>query len=620
MIRPRSSILGPRIVAVAACALAFSIPVRAENSPPRDIFPQATGAAHDGDIETATKKTSELIDTGRAYGLKRYPVYAAAAASLARESARGAKTDIADWAEKAATQLDPKSPSVSFSNADMAAERSNWGRAGPALLRGFVQVMTNYRSHILTRADLLFVLAMALALTAIIFAISLFIRYGRSMAHDFREALARRIHGGSVSVLAFALLFLPIFLWLGPMWLVFYWFAIFFGYANARERALILILGLLVAALPLAVDLGGAWAGGVDSPVVQSAISSAEQTYQPEALRRMQELVALVPDNATLHILLGNMYVFEGNEQQAADHYRRAIQLDDSAGAHVNLGNLHFLQNDYGAASNQYAAAQKRDANMAIAFYNDSVASGEMYRFDEQGQKLEHAKKIDQDAIEQLSQNPPAQKIAMYHPRIGEAWREARTIAMSGVARSLFGNYAYFDPLVSAINPVTLGALASVIFALVIWVMRRNRGFAGSCIKCGRTFCHRCKSSRESATYCTQCIHIYLKKDGVAIATKRAKLEEVSDHLTGMQRRNRLFATFLPGSAQLLEGRTQTGIIGMLLFFVFICIAVLTGRLAPAIGPVAHTAHLAIRAVAIALAVILWFVLSFPVYRRRVTA
>jgi len=170
------------------------------------------------------------------------------------------------------------------------------------------------------------------------------------------------------------------------------------------------------------------------------------------------------------------------------------------------------------------------------------------------------------------------------------------------------------------LNPVTIGALASVIFALALWMIRRNRGFAGSCIKCGRTFCHRCKSSRESATYCTQCIHIYLKRDGVAIATKRAKLEEVSDHLIGMQRRNRLFATFLPGSAQMLEGRTQTGLLGMILFFICVAMAVLTGRLAPALGPVAHTAQLAVRGIAIAIAVILWLLMSLPVYSRRVTA
>ena len=616
----QASGLGHRIFAIAF-AIAMTMPVRAENVPPRDIFPQAASAARDGDVDGATKKTSELMDTGKAYGLKRYPVYASAAAAFARQTAAGAKPDdVSAWADKTASQLDPKSPAVAFTAADMAATKNNWGRAAPAVMRGLTLVFTNYRTSMLGRVDLLIVLALAVALTVVIFAISLFIRYGRSMAHDFRELLGRRIHGGAVSVLAFALLFLPIFLWLGPMWLVFYWFAIFFSYANGRERVFIVILGLLLAAAPLAVDMAGAWAGGVDGPVVQAAISSVEQSYQPESLRRMQELATIVPDNATVQVLLGNMFMFEGNDQQAGDHYRRAIQINDSAGAHVNLGNLHFLQNDYGAASTEYAAALKRDANIAIAYYNDSVANGAMSRFEEQGQALEHAKKIDKDAIELLTQNPPEQKVAVYHPKMREAWEVQRTIAASGAARSLFGNYAYFDPKTSAMNPVTLGALASVVFALLFWAVRRRSGFAGSCIKCGRTFCHRCKSSRESATYCTQCIHIYLKRDGVAIATKRAKLEEVSDHLTGMQRRNRLFATFLPGSAQMLEGRTQTGMIGMILFFICIAVAVLTGRLAPALGPVAHTAQLAVRGVAIAIAVILWFVMSLPVYRRRVTA
>ena len=139
------------------------------------------------------------------------------------------------------------------------------------------------------------------------------------------------------------------------------------------------------------------------------------------------------------------------------------------------------------------------------------------------------------------------------------------------------------------------------------------------CIKCGRTFCHRCKSARESATYCTQCIHIYLKRDGVSLDTKRTKLEEVHDYHHGIARRNKLFATFLPGSAQVLEGRTLAGFLGMIVFLFFVSVAVLTGCLAPAIGPVAETAQLLVRAGAILIAVIMWFLLSLPVYRRRVT-
>ena len=117
-------------------------------------------------------------------------------------------------------------------------------------------ILRNYRSRLLSRSDFLITILLAIALTAAIFAIALFIRYGRAMAHDFREILGERMHGGSVSVLAFALLFLPIFLWLGPVWLVFYWFIIFFGYAKTGERILIVVFSLLLAAAPLAARSG----------------------------------------------------------------------------------------------------------------------------------------------------------------------------------------------------------------------------------------------------------------------------------------------------------------------------------------------------------------------------
>lgn len=612
--------MGFRLIAVPALLLGAVTALMAADLPPREIWPQATTLARDGQLEPAFAKVGELVTTGKAYGVNSFPLYASAVTSMGTAAGTEGNRELAEWTARTANVLDARNAAVSFAMTERAVAEQNWAGALRPMLSGLGQIITNYRTRVLARTDMLLVLVAAIALTAIVFAIALFIRYGRAMAHDFREMLGSRLHGGSVSVLAFALLFLPIFLWLGPMWLVFYWFVIFFGYASSRERAMIIIIALLVAALPLITELASTWTIGIDSPVVMAGIAGAEKSYQPEALRRMQELIALVPDNPTLHILTGNLHVFEGNELQAADHYRRAIQISDAAGAHVNLGNLHFLQSDYTAALTEYSRAEERDPRMAIAFYNSSVASGETYRFDQQGQKLEQAKTIDRELIENLSQAPSAQKIVMYTPPLSDAWRVTKRIAREGKARSLFGNYAWFDPARVALNPITAGAVAAIVLALLVWAKRRRAGFAGSCIKCGRTFCHRCKSARESSTYCTQCIHIYLKRDGVALATKRAKLDEVSEHSASLQKRNRLFATFLPGSAQLLEGRVLTGIIGLLLFFTFVVLALFVGRLAPAIGPVASSTHLAIRVAAIVLAVVMWFLLSLPVYRRRAVA
>ncbi|MCU1227207.1 MAG: hypothetical protein JWO97_91 [Acidobacteria bacterium] len=608
-----------RLPLVASLCLALclsALSVVAEQSSPRDIWPQATSAANAGDIDAAIKQTNALIETGKSYGLKTFPQYAASAAAMARQADKENNKPVAQWAAKAADQLDPSSSSVAFSNADHAADQKQWGKAIPFVFSGFARVFGSYRTRLLSRADTFMVLLLAIALTCAIFAASLFVRYFRARAHDFRESLSQRFHGGSVTVLAFALLFLPVFLWLGPVWLIFYWFIIFFGYAKPAERVLIIVLSLLLAITPLALDLASHWIAGSDSPPVVAAIGSAEQSYQPDALRRMQDLVSIVPDNPRLQLLLGNLLMFEGNERQAADHYRLSAELKDSAGAHVNLGNLHYLDNDFAAAVTEYEKAEALDPKLAITFYNHSLASGETYKFDEQAKMLETARRLDHAAVDKLSSHPPAQKIVMYHLPVAEAWAIAADVAKRGAARSLFGNYSWFDPATSATNPLTLGSLGAIVLALFFWMRRRKTGFAGSCIKCGRTFCYRCKSARESATYCTQCIHIYLKRDGVSLDTKRTKLEEVQEHQTGMLRRNRIFATFLAGTGQLLEGRTIVGIIGLFLFLVFVCLALLVGRLAPVLAS-GEVATMLVRIGAVVIALIVWLTLALPVWRRR---
>jgi tetratricopeptide (TPR) repeat protein len=606
------------LLLLAASACLGSQAARAEELAPRDIWPQATSAADSGNPAAAAKKTTQLTEVGKSFGIRTYPIYAVSASALSRQAAKQGNKAAAEWGSKAADALDPVSPAVAFMRADDAAESKDWPATLTAVFRGFVNILRNYRSRLLSRSDFLITILMTIALTAAIFAVALLIRYGRAMTHDFREILGERMHGGSVSVLAFALLFLPIFLWLGPVWLVFYWFLIFFGYAKRGERILIVAFSLLIAVAPILLDLTSHWIAGVDSPVVMSAIASNERSYQPDALRRMQELINIVPDDATLHLLIGNLYLQDGNEQQANQHYRRSAELHDSAGAHVNLGSLHFFNNDFATAATEYNKAETLDPKLAIAFYDDSIALGELYKFDQQAQKLDYAKQLDRTSIERISSPPPPQKVTLYHPPLSQAWTVSSNIARRGVARSLFGNYAWFDPLESVRNPLTLGAILTILLAPLVHAIRRRTGYAGACIKCGRTYCPRCKSAHESATFCTQCIHIYLKRDGVSMATKRAKLEEVSGHQGGMLARNRWLATFLPGSAQFIEGRTVAGTIGAFLFVFFISLALLSGRLAPVLAP-GDAARMLVRIVAIALAVILWIFMTLPIYRRRVS-
>jgi Tfp pilus assembly protein PilF len=592
----------------------------AQQIAPRDLWPQAAAAAADGDLDAAERQKAALIQTGKTYGIRSFPLYASAAAGMASEFEKQSP-QIAAWAVKAAAQLDPQSPAVAFSEADRMVRNNQWPRAITHAANGLLRMAGDYRSNVLGRTDGAVVLACTILATAIIFAIALFLRYGRSMAHDFREWLSQRISGGSVTVLSIALLFLPLFLWLSPVWLLLYWFVLFFGYAEISERIFVVILLLLVAFVPLMLDFEAARTAGIENPLMTAALASRDQAYDPSALPRLQELVKVAPENATLQLLLGNMQAFEGQEELAAQSYRKAIELrSDYAGAHVNLGNLLFSNNEFQAALTEYEKAFKADPDLAIAYYNSSVASGETYKFDQQAQMLDQARKANRSLIEKLTRNPPSQKVVMYSPPIDDAWAAREQIARKPAASAQFGGYARFDLKRSALNPLTLGALAALLLAVIVWARRRRSGYANACIKCGRTFCHRCKSSRESSTYCTQCIHIYLKRDGVSLDTKRRKLDEVGGYQTAVVRRNRLFAAFLPGSAQLLEGRTVVGTLGLFFFSALVTIAILVGRLAPALGPAADFTQLLVRIAAIAGAVVMWLFLSVPVFRRKAAA
>lgn len=589
------------------------------NLSPRELWPQATAASDSGDAAGAETKVSSLLVAGKALGIQRFPLYAESAAALARQSYKQGNASLSTWAMDTARKLDPRSPDVAFTGADLSRDQAQWGGVLRNIGTGTSRVLSDYRARTLSRADFTITAVIAFAAAAIIFALMLFLRYCRPAAHDFRESLSRKMHGGVATVIAFAILFLPLFLWLGPVWLILYWFVLFFGYATSREKIAIAITLVLLALLPILGDRAAYTIAGVDSPVVRGSVASIERSYHPDVVRRLQELVQVAPQNPYLHLLLGNLQVLQGDESDAALHYRSAIELNDKlAGAHLNIGNLHFLNNDFLAAISKYEKAAEIDPDMAIAYYNHSVASGELYKFDIQGQKLEQAKSKDKALIDRLIARPTIQKVVMYEVPIPTAWAITDSIAQKGLARDLYGNYAFFVPLVSAQSALTVGSLVALVLAFLLGKMRKKNGFAGACIKCGRTFCHRCKSSRESAIYCTQCIHIYLKRDGVSLDTKRSKLAEVQEHQTAQLRTKKIFTTFLPGSAQLLEGSTIRGLIALFLFLLFVALALLVGRLAPIASP-AETMKLVMRSLAIVLAFISWLVISIPVYRQRVT-
>src|ERR1700730_10382677 len=95
-----------------------AVRARADQPAPRDIWPQATAAIDAGDVEGATKKTTELIEVGKSYSIKNFPSYAESAAALSRQALRRGNKVVGDWGSKTADTLDPNLTTIRLRQAD----------------------------------------------------------------------------------------------------------------------------------------------------------------------------------------------------------------------------------------------------------------------------------------------------------------------------------------------------------------------------------------------------------------------------------------------------------------------------------------------------------------------
>jgi hypothetical protein len=110
-------------------------------------------------------------------------------------------------------------------------------------------------------------------------------------------------------------------------------------------------------------------------------------------------------------------------------------------------------------------------------------------------------------------------------------------------------------------HPLAVAGLVCLLVAISHFLIReRTTGFSGTCLKCGRPFCRRCKLSHESQSYCTQCVNIFLKKDMVAIDAQLAKRRQLARRQFGLAAERRILDLVAPGVGLWWSGHQALGL------------------------------------------------------------
>ncbi len=370
--------------------------------------------------------------------------------------------------------------------------------------------------------------------TFILFAIMMILKYRIPFRHEVEEWFTARGMDKAGRPVGYALMVLPFLTWVGAGWACFYWLVIIYRFMRRSERAAAL---LLLAATFLAVPayrVAGTVYGITTDPVTRTTLEAATGPYSPDRIVEMQKLVNAHPEDATYRFLLAGLYAKGQFFNDAFNEYQKVLEIDQGRyEALINIGNIYFKLQNFDEAGAYYLRALEQHPASVLSLYNLHRSHAEGFRFTASEEALARARNIDSEHVTALLAGEEGAGegrtgVVTAAIDIGTIWNAAFSGGgLHETGRATAGPGPAALMVSQVVNPVSIAALLTIFAAVVLGRLFSERSPARRCIRCGRPFCHRCKTGREGHEYCSQCLHLFVLGDGLAPETKTKKMFEV---------------------------------------------------------------------------------------------
>lgn len=555
-----------------------------------------------------------MLKAARSIGVKRLSDYSRAAVHVARTAEASGRTSSASLAYDAAVRLDDWSFDAAASRASFLLRRGRWSEGLRAVPAAIKTLFASSESRLSLASSAALATAVALAASAIVTIFALFLRHGRRVWHDLREAASRPFGHRAAAPIAFLLISLPVFFTLGPMWLLLYWAVLTYAYSSRRERFALAFSLLVLGATPIAIDAIARENLLRRSPIYLAAVDLEERREDRTVEDGLTSLAAAYPDQPDAWFLLARYAERAGDNARAVAAYGRAIEADPKDyRAYVNRGNVRFVEGQYGDAISDYEEAARRAPASSEAFYNLSVARSEIYDFKGQEAARARALQISRRNVDRWSSQPPLARVvpAFYHVQNA---RERARLWSARPGRTREARRPAF--LEVALSPWSLAPWGALLAAWIFGGIRTRVGLATECSRCGRPFCRRCKRYGGPVHFCSRCVRMVARKGEVSEEMREADRLEAAR----LRRRRRLLvrlgSAIAPGLHRFFADRPWVAVALLFVFFLALLLAA-GGPWMFDIAPLAPaSASLPARIAAAAVAITLWLVAMTGAWRQ----
>ena len=460
---------------------------------------------------------------------------------------------------QAAAAIDPSLSYAFYNQSKVYLARGVRGvlPAVQSSVRGLVAPLSVLSGKIHLYSKYLLVLTGTLVFLGAAFAVVLLVKYNKLFRHDVIEKRGAGRNPDIVHLFVWIFLFSPLLLWVGPLWLAPFWLMIFWKYARFAEKLFaFLFLIVFVLAYPVYRRVAQISAAATD-PFVATYLNVFSEGASPKSIHDLEKYHEAQPKDSDATILLAYLYKTDGRIQPAAETLQKHIlAYPNDARAYNNLAHTYFLQEGTDTALTLCQKAADLDSRNAIYRYNLSKLQRAKFNFSEAERMLEEARFLNPSLVQSL-EGAPYERLVDDIPAHDLVWRRIEQ-----------RNGSFLSLLVNPFSGVAFGFLFLTMAMDILSVRKKNS--ARSCTKCGKAFCKKCQPGPREYGLCTQCLHIFVKKDGVSPISRKEKLQEIETYSRRHNVLLRFSSLLLPGSHALYRNYTFLGMGILTLWFLLL--------------------------------------------------
>ncbi|GEM_PF-2528242 len=431
---------------------------------------------------------------------------------------------------------------------------------------GLKRVFQDITTAPLVIGNIITLLSLIIAVTSLLFIIALILKYANSILHDFSHLFPS---GRSIflsDIFWLSIFFILVIRFFSIFHFIFISSVIMWLYLNKKEKVILIIIIIFVSSLPYNFSVYNRLLNiyRSDLQYVYKALKFEDEA----ATTRLMALLDSGKGGPDEYLTCGIIQKRKGEFEIAEKMYKKAIELNASnTAAYNNLGNLYLILERYDDALAQYNIALNLEPQSEIVRYNISRLFLRKKELDKSNSELLEAKTFNEEFVSLLiKRSSPGINRFIYD--IEPAYNLEYSTILRGNKQQGGRMYLPFE------HYITGGLLTSdVLFWLIIigvtiigiGLLSRYIQVSHICHRCGRPVCKTCSPELHDDNECSQCFHIFTRRDVADPKNRFLKDKEISNYQFFHNITTIILSIVIPGTLFIWDKRSIKGLIILLL-------------------------------------------------------